>query len=350
MQLDVDLTSRRAIVVGGAAASRRVVARLQAAGALVFGTHEAPGVRHVPLPHHRSGWTQLLSGADLVVIVELSRAGEAMLRDAVRDLRVWVTREAPAATAAIGRVTLVGAGPGDEGLLTLAGRDALAAADIVFFDRLAPLAALERWAAGAELVDVGKTPGHHAVPQREIEQMMVAAALQGRTVVRFKGGDPFVFGRGGEEVAACREAGVPVTVVSGVTSAIAVPAAAGVPVTHREVSRSFTVISGHAPLDDDTVRHLAGLGGTLVVLMGVNTLPHLAASLRRHGAAADLPVAIIESGLTTRQRTTITTLDEATSVAARLRVRSPAVLVFGEVVRVSPADALDDVVALATGR
>ncbi|MGO4276887.1 uroporphyrinogen-III C-methyltransferase, partial [Paenibacillus sp. TAF58] len=132
-------------------------------------------------------------------------------------------------------MTLVGGGPGDADLMTVAGRDALANADVVLHDRLGPRDDLHLLAPAARLIDVGKTPGHHAVPQREIERLLLDNALDGHHVVRLKGGDPFVFGRGGEEVIACRSAGIPVTVIPGVTSAIAVPGAAGIPVTHREI-------------------------------------------------------------------------------------------------------------------
>jgi uroporphyrin-III C-methyltransferase len=217
--------------------------------------------------------------------------------------------------------------------MTTASIAALRAADVVLYDRLVPSERLAELAPGAELIDVGKTPGHHAVPQSGIHSLLVEHALHGRSVVRLKGGDPFVFGRGGEEVAACREAGVPVRVLSGVTSAIAVPAAAGIPVTHRDVSRMFTVVSGHVPLDDVELSHLVGLASTIVVLMGVGTLPHLAAGLRRHGLSDAVPVAIVERGFSSSQRTTITTLGEIVGIASRVRVRSPAVLVIGEVVR-----------------
>ena len=365
MELDLDLAGRRALVVGAPAASRLAIARLLHAGATVFlapgdSAADAPdgqaaqalpvAVHRIPRPRTRTAWREVLSALDLVLLIDLPPAAEAKLRAAARDQRVWIVREAPAPTAPVGQVTLVGGGPGADDLLTLAARDALARADVVFFDRLAPQRRARDWAPGAEWIDVGKTPGHHAVPQAEIERQVVDAALAGRSVVRLKGGDPFVFGRGGEEVAACRAAGVPVTVISGVTSAIAVPAAAGIPVTHREVSRMFTVVSGHAPLDDATVAHLVGLGGTIVVLMGVNTLPHLSAALARNGMPRDMPVAVIERGLTPGQRTTISTLADSPETASRLGVRSPAVLVIGEVVRLADDDALREVALAATGR
>ncbi len=183
---------------------------------------------------------------------------------------------------------------------------------------------------------MGKRPGHHPVSQAGIEELMVEAALAGKNVVRLKGGDPYVFGRGGEEVAACVKAGVPVRVISGVTSAISVPAAAGIPVTHREVSHMFTVVSGHAPLTEKEHTHLAGLGGTIVVLMGIGTLHQLAAGLRRAGMRADMPMAVVERGYRPGQRTTIAELGTITTAAADCS--NPAVLVIGDVVRVAEAN------------
>jgi uroporphyrin-III C-methyltransferase len=246
-------------------------------------------------------------------------------------------RDAPgrARGHAVGRVTLVGGGPGTGDLLTVAGARALAGADVVLYDRLAPHAELATLAPHALLIDVGKTPGHHPVSQRDIEGLIVGHALTGADVVRLKGGDPYVFGRGSEEVIACQAAGVPVSVVPGVTSAVAVPAAAGIPLTHRGVSHLFTVVSGHAPLTDTELEHLAGLGGTIVVLMGVGTLPSITQGLVRHGAPAELPVAIIERGYSDTQATTIGTLASIVFDAAAARVSSPAVLVIGEVVRLA---------------
>ena len=235
--------------------------------------------------------------------------------------------------ARTGRVTLVGGGPGADDLLTLAGADALVNADVVLYDRLAPHDHLASLAPRAELINVGKTPGHHPVNQRGIEALIVEHALRGLHVVRLKGGDPYVFGRGSEEVLACHAAGIPVSVVPGVTSAVAVPAAAGIPLTHREVSRMFTVVSGHAPLSEDQLGHLAALGSTIVVLMGIGTLPSISQGLVRHGASPDLPIAIIERGFSPEQRTTISTLATVVTDAALVGVHSPAVLVIGEVVQ-----------------
>lgn len=234
-----------------------------------------------------------------------------------------------------GEITLVGAGPGAADLMTVRAYRALQAADVVFYDRLAPTDELAEWAPHADLFDVGKRPGHHRVKQENIHQMMITAAQQGKRVVRLKGGDPFVFGRGCEEVAACRDAGVPVTVVPGVTSAVAVPAAAGIPVTARGINRSFTVISGHDPLTDAECEGLALLGGTVVILMGVGTLGHTVEQLRRSGFSPDTPVGIVERAYSPDQRVTVSTLDQVQLVTATARIRPPAVLVIGEVVRLA---------------
>ena len=369
MDLKLDLTGRRVLVVGSQRGARRVIARYLAGGATVYLSDptylsdpaHAPAsnsveVHTVDFPHSAAGWRDLVSAVDLVVAVDVPAGADRMLTAACGERRAWLTREAAAATSALGQVTLVGGGPGDEGLFTVAGMAALRDADVVFYDRLAPHDRLREWAPGAKLVDVGKSPGHHAVPQGEIERMLVAAAQDGNTVVRLKGGDPFIFGRGGEEVIACRAAGIQVTVISGVTSAISVPAAAGIPLTHREVSHTFTVVSGHAPLSDDELAHLVGLDGTIVVLMGIATLPHLAAGLARHGMRSDMPVAIIESGFSSRQRTTVSSVGDVVAVASALGARSPAVIVVGEVVRLSQHDdaaaveLLQNAVALATQR
>ena len=233
-----------------------------------------------------------------------------------------------------GSITLVGGGPGDPGLITAAGLESLAHADVIFADRLAP-EVTDRLAPGVPVIPVGKRPGHHPVPQSEIQVMMIRAAHEGRNVVRFKGGDPFVFGRGGEELLACREAGVDVHVIPGITSAVAVPAHAGIPVTFRELSRSFTVVSGHDPLDEHELEHLAGLsrsGATIVLLMGMATLPQTVAGLTRHGLSGNTPVAVLEKGFSPQERSTYTTLATAVPDTAAAGCVSPAVTVIGPVV------------------
>jgi uroporphyrin-III C-methyltransferase/precorrin-2 dehydrogenase/sirohydrochlorin ferrochelatase len=227
-----------------------------------------------------------------------------------------------------GRVALVGGGPGDPGLLTLRGRQLLAEADVVIYDRLAPRAVLDDLDPEVVRIDVGKAPDNHPVPQHEINRLLVEHARAGRRVVRLKGGDPYVLGRGGEELAACREAGVDAEVVPGVTSAFAVPAAAGIPVTHRGIAKQVTVASGHEGLDWAS---LARLEGTLVLLMGVTLLRRTAEELLAGGKAARTPVAIVESGFSPRQRTTVGTLATIADLAAERGVRSPAVIVVGDV-------------------
>lgn len=324
MQLTIDLTGREVLVTGADPAARQAVRRYRAAGAVVSRLSSPAGSRpDGPLPERPF----------LVAAVEDGQPGWAGLLQRCRETGIPVAVE-PAAGPA-GHVTLVGGGPGTADLLTVAAVAALRDADVVFYDRLAPYQDLPSLTS-AELVDVGKQPGHHKVAQSDIETLMVDAALAGNNVVRLKGGDPYVFGRGGEEVAACVKAGVPVRVVSGVSSAISVPAAAGIPVTHREVSHLFTVVSGHAPLTEKEHLHLAGLGGTIVVLMGIGTLHQLAAGLRRAGMRADMPMAVVERGYRPGQRTTIADLGTITTAAADCS--NPAVLVIGEVVRVAEAN------------
>jgi len=238
-----------------------------------------------------------------------------------------------------GRVVLVGGGPGDPDLLTLRGRRELAAADVVVVDRLAPQAVLDELVPGVLVLDVGKAPGRHPVPQHEINRLLVEHAAAGRLVVRLKGGYPFLLGRGGEEVAACREAGVPVDVIPGVTSAFSVPAAAGIPVTHRGLSRQVTVISGHDALDGHTPgvnwHSLATGGGTIVVLMGVAALPAITAGLLGGGLEPQTPVAIVENGWSAQQRVTSGTITDIACRATEVGVQSPAVIVIGDVAAVA---------------
>ncbi|MDM7831343.1 uroporphyrinogen-III C-methyltransferase [Cellulomonas edaphi] len=231
--------------------------------------------------------------------------------------------------AGTGHVTLVGGGPGDPGLITTRGRRALAEADVVVVDRLAPRSLLAELDPEVEVVEAGKSPHVHTLTQDEINAVLVERAQAGLRVVRLKGGDPFVLGRGGEELAACLEAGVPVEVVPGVTSAIAVPGAAGIPVTHRGVARQFTVLTAHDAAPDWPT--LARLEGTLVLLMGVAQLSGHAAALVEHGRDPQTPVAVVENGTLPTQRTTTGTLATIGQVAAERGVGNPAVVVVGEV-------------------
>lgn len=237
----------------------------------------------------------------------------------------------------IGKLILVGGGPGPVDLLTVRATKALASADLILLDRLAPRDGLEELAPGAVIMDVGKSPNHHPVPQQQIESEAIAHAMAGATVVRLKGGDPFVFGRGGEELAAARAAGIEVEIVPGVTSAVAVPGAVGIPLTWREISRGFTVISAHAPLSDGELAHLVGLRTTIVCLMGLANLPPLTAGLIRHGMPGDVRAAVIERGFHPSQRSTFSTVADLVGDCARAGVTSPAVIVIGDVVSVASA-------------
>ena len=226
-------------------------------------------------------------------------------------------------------VYLVGAGPGDPGLLTVRGAEVLRTADVVVHDRLAETSLLELAPDGAERIDVGKSPGA-PVAQDAINALLVDRARAGREVVRLKGGDPFVFGRGGEEAEALRAAGVPFEVVPGVTAAVAVPAYAGIPVTHRGLSTSFTVVTGHSrhtPDHDVDWEALARAGGTVVVLMGVAHRAEIARRLMEGGLAAGTPVAAVRWGTRPGQRTVRTTLDRLHQV----ELEPPVTLVVGQV-------------------
>ncbi|HLR95605.1 MAG TPA: uroporphyrinogen-III C-methyltransferase [Jiangellaceae bacterium] len=232
-------------------------------------------------------------------------------------------------------VFLVGGGPGHPALMTARGRQLLAAADVVVVDRLAPRSLLEDLEDDVVVVDVGKTPGHHMMSQDEINLLLVEHARAGRSVVRLKGGDPYVLGRGGEEHAACVAAGIPVEVVPGVTSAVAVPAAVGIPLTHRGVARCFTVVTGH----DDLAAAPGGPDHTLVLLMGVARLAENAATIIAAGRPAHTPVAVVEDGFGPRQRATLGTLDTIAERAVLREVQPPAVIVVGDVVRLVDPEA-----------
>jgi uroporphyrin-III C-methyltransferase / precorrin-2 dehydrogenase / sirohydrochlorin ferrochelatase len=230
-----------------------------------------------------------------------------------------------------GHVTLVGGGPGELGLMTVEGRRALAQADVVVTDRLGPVGVLDELPASVQVIDVGKVPGHHRFTQAQIGDLLVEHARLGRAVVRLKGGDPFVYGRGGEEVLACRTAGVPVTVVPGVSSAFAAPLAAGIPLTHRGVVGSVLVMNGQDGFTNAALTGLRESTCTVVVLMGVGVLGDLAATALAAGVRGDLPVAVVENGTLPNQRVTHSTLAGVTTAAAERRVKAPAVIVLGDV-------------------
>ena len=238
-----------------------------------------------------------------------------------------------------GSVALVGGGPGDPGLITVRGRELLGEADVVITDRLAPRSLLAELSPDVEIVDAAKVPRGAAVAQEHINALLVEHARAGRFVVRLKGGDSFVFGRGGEEILACLRAGIAVTVVPGVSSAVAVPAAAGVPLTHRGIAQEFHVVSAHVAPDDERSavdwRALAASSATLVLLMATEHLQAVADTLIRHGRHARTPVSAISDGTLPSQRTINARLDTVARDCARAGLRPPAVVVVGEVVTIS---------------
>lgn len=234
-----------------------------------------------------------------------------------------------------GRVTLVGGGPGDPGLVTVAGLEALRTADVVVTDRLAPLECLRHVPAGTEIIDVAKIPRGEQTSQERINEVLIEHAAAGKHVVRFKGGDSFVFGRGGEEVVALGAADIPVTVIPGVTSSIAAPELAGIPVTHRGLTQGFTVVSGHVPpgdprstLDWDALAHT---GTTLVILMGVHTLSIICEGLVARGMDPGMPAAMIADAGLPSQRTVRATVATLPAAVAEAGLGSPAVTVIGPV-------------------
>ncbi len=236
-------------------------------------------------------------------------------------------------------VVLVGGGPGEPELATVAARHALASADVVVADRLAPRELLDELGPHVELVDVAKLPRGRSATQEQINQVIVDRARAGKRVVRFKGGDNFVFGRGYEEVLACLEADVPVTVVPGLTSAIAVPARVGIPVTHRGVAHEFTVISGHLPPGHPASLvawdAVARMRGTVVLLMAVENAPAIADALVSGGRDADTPVAVVVDGTMPTERTVLSTLGDLATDLVTHEVAPPAIIVVGEVVAVA---------------
>lgn len=234
-----------------------------------------------------------------------------------------------------GEVVLVGGGPGDPDLITVAGLRALQQADVIVHDRLGPTTLLDDLPEHVECINVGKIPRGEFTPQEQINRILIDQARAGRKVVRLKGGDSFVFGRGGEEWIACAEAGVPVRVIPGVTSSVSVPALAGVPVTHRSLVQGFTVVSGHVPPSDprSTVNWpaLASANTTLVLLMAVKYLPEITAELLAAGMDPTTPAAIIAEGSLPDQEAWFATLADIADVAAASTVTPPAIVVIGQV-------------------
>ncbi len=282
-----------------------------------------------------AAWTPAVAAVEDVKIA-INAGGDprrAMtLRDAIATALETGDLPLRRGRAGAGSVALVGGGPGDPGLITVRGRRLLGQADVVVTDRLGPRELLAELAPDVRVVEVGKSPGHHPVPQSGINRILVEEARAGRRVVRLKGGDPYVLGRGGEEAEYCRQNGVEVEVVPGVTSAVSVPAAAGIPVTHRGLAKGFSVVTGHEELSEVPARP----DHTVILLMGVGQLRDSAASLGRAGLPPGTPVGIVENGYLPNQRVTIGTLETIADQAEAAGVANPAVIVIGDVVRVSP--------------
>jgi uroporphyrin-III C-methyltransferase / precorrin-2 dehydrogenase / sirohydrochlorin ferrochelatase len=346
LPVGLHLHDRRVVVVGGTTTAHLATLGLLDAGArvTVVGPELVPALESLAGSGALTWLRRPYAPGDLAAAwYAVTATGDPAVDDAVaaeaeRD-RIFCTRadrEEPAPVGGPGRVVLVGGGPGDPGLITVRGRQALSQADVVVVDNLGPRSLLAGLQPHVEIVDASKLPRGRAMPQEDINAVLVSRAQAGRRVVRLKGGDPFVFGRGMEEVLACVAADVPVEVVPGVTSAVGVPGIAGIPVTHRGLTHEFVVVSGHLPpghpqsLVDWSA--IGRLRGTVVVLMGVETAPAIAAALVEHGRAPDTPVAVVVEGTTGRERTLRTTLADLGTTMADEDVRPPAVWVVGDVV------------------
>ncbi|WP_411142889.1 uroporphyrinogen-III C-methyltransferase [Streptomyces sp. x-80] len=289
-----------------------------------------------------TAWTPATGRSEGVTVAVLT-GRDPRRSAAVRDAIVEGLRDgslaAPHHRSRTTGVALVGGGPGDPDLITVRGRRLLAEADVVIADRLGPRDLLAELPPHVEVIDAAKIPYGRFMAQEAINHALIEHAKAGKAVVRLKGGDPFVFGRGMEEAQALAEAGIPCTVVPGISSSISVPGAAGIPVTHRGVAHEFTVVSGHVAPDDARSlvdwSALARLRGTLVVLMGVENSGAIAATLIAHGRAADTPVAVVQEGTTAAQRHVEATLATLGETVRAEGVRPPAVIIIGDVVTVA---------------
>ncbi|WP_329084517.1 MULTISPECIES: uroporphyrinogen-III C-methyltransferase [unclassified Streptosporangium] len=288
-----------------------------------------------------AAWTPASGKVD-EISVAITAGGDPRRAAGIRDAVVGALRDGTVdarrnRTKPVG-VALVGGGPGDPGLITVRGRQLLAQADVVVADRLAPQALLDELSPDVELIDAAKIPYGRYMAQERINELLIEHARQGKFVVRLKGGDPFVFGRGGEEMLACAREGIPVIVVPGITSPVAVPAAANVPVTHRGVSQEFHVISVHVPPGDErsTVDwpNLARSGGTLVLMMAVERIGVIAETLIHDGRSPETPVMVVQDGTLPTQRALYATLSTVAERVSAAGIRPPAIVIVGDVVKV----------------
>ncbi|MGW0845150.1 uroporphyrinogen-III C-methyltransferase [Streptomyces sp. NPDC002787] len=294
-----------------------------------------------------TAWTPATGHSEGVTVAVLTANAQgrdprhtAAIRDAVVEGLRDGTLVAPHHRTRAPGVALVGGGPGDPDLITVRGRRLLAQADVVIADRLGPRDLLAELPPHVEVIDAAKIPYGRFMAQEAINNALIEHAKQGKSVVRLKGGDPYVFGRGMEELHALAEAGIPCTVVPGISSSISVPSAAGIPVTHRGVAHEFTVVSGHVAPDDERSLvdwpALARLTGTLVILMGVDKIGRIAETLVANGKSPDTPLALIQEGTTAAQRRVDATLATVADVVRTQEVKPPAVIVIGDVVKVGP--------------
>ena len=346
-----ELQNREVLVCGGGSAALGPIGELLEAGArlTVIGPELSPTVADLAARGLLQAETREVTPSDLdraalVVPATGNHRSDAELRELARRHGVVATRASGHPTQGSdqqsGSVILVGAGPGHPGLLTVAGQQAIQQADVIISDRLVPLGALDQARPDAMIIDVGKIPRGVATPQQTINALLVEHAEAGRTVVRLKGGDNFVFGRGGEEWQACAEAGIPVTVLPGVSSAIAAPALAGVPLTHRDLTQGFTVVSGHVPPDDPGCTldwsALAAANTTLVIMMGVATLPKITSKLITEGLDPQTPAMTVANAGLPSQFSVHAPLADIAARSHAEGIRPPAITVIGAVAGFSP--------------
>ncbi|WP_149359950.1 uroporphyrinogen-III C-methyltransferase [Lolliginicoccus suaedae] len=280
-------------------------------------------------------------GLTVGVIAGGDHRRSAAIRNAIRDaLQTGAVDDHGSRSSAYAGVALVGGGPGDPDLITVRGRRLLAHADVVVADRLAPPELLAELSPSVEVIDASKIPYGRSMAQEAINDTLIDRARAGKFVVRLKGGDPYLFGRGFEELLACVEAGVPVTMVPGISSAFAVPAAAGVPITHRGVAHEVVIVSGHvAPGHPQSLTDwsaLARLRGTIVLLMGVERIEQFAAALLDGGREPATPVTVVQEGTTRGQRVVRTDLAHVAAAVSENGIRPPAIIVFGDVAGIAP--------------
>jgi uroporphyrin-III C-methyltransferase len=355
LRVDLPVAGREVVVVGGGVVALGRIAGLRAARAqvVVFSFEPVASVsdladRQLIELHRRpvtdadlaAAWLVFAATGDPAQDQDVAARAAAAGRFCLTGTGLRAGEPAAHGGKPGGRVVLVGGGPGDPGLLTLAGLAAIQQADVVIADRLAPLAVLEHVRPGTEIIDVAKIPRGEFTSQEEINRLLIAHAGAGKSVVRLKGGDNFVFGRGGEEWQACAAAGIEVQLIPGVSSALAAPALAGIPVTHRSLNQGFTVVTGHVPPGDprSTVdwTALARTGTALIVMMGVANLAAISAALIDGGLHPSTPAATVSNAGHPGQRTARGTVADIAKATAQAGLLAPAVTVIGSVAGFDP--------------